>query len=327
MYKRKKGVCKDGDLEVPRRERWRRRLGVPISSVANIAIAVDIPICVSVGMSIRVAVGVSIGIPIPMHRINRRNIAPEVLLALCRTIAHPTHTSLFGHLHLCLRALAPLTPNRRQEVHEETEDVTTVDKRDTPLQTRRNVPHMFLAAHAKRDNHANLQNDKRELDPEAVAQDRVLAVPYAEALVLPANEDRGDDVATDEDAQEDVVQFVVVLAVEDGEEDEACGAGDGGDGGAPAVHFLPDGGVGCEFAGVAQVALKDEGEGEGYDGHGGHGDEHGFEGVGADILGGVSIVFVGCFEGHAYQRCRGSIVPRSWLHSGVFRWCSNIPAW
>lgn len=116
----------------------------------------------------------------------------------------------------------------------------------------------------------------------------------AEALVLPADEDGADDVAADEEAQEDLVEAVVAHRVEDGEEDEAGAAGDGGDDAGEGEEFLPDGRVGVEAAGVAEPALEDEGQVEGDDSYRGHGDEEGFKAVGADVWGGgrVSLCFM-----------------------------------
>jgi hypothetical protein len=279
MYKKKKGVCKDGGLEVPRRKRRRlRRLGVAVSSVANVAIAVGVSVGVSVDMSVD-----SVCVSIDGRRINRRGIAPEILLTFRRAITLTAHTSLFRHLHFSLIALVALASNCREEIYKEAENIAAVNEGNTPLETRRHIPHVLLRTHAKRNNHAHLEYDECQLDPETVAQNAVFAVPYTQTLVLPANKDGTNDVAADKDAEEDVVQLVVALAVENGEEDQARGAGDGGDSGAARIHFLPDGGVGREFAGVAEVAFEEEGEGEGYDGDGGHGDEHGFQSVGADI--------------------------------------------
>ena len=79
------------------------------------------------------------------------------------------------------------------------------------------------------------------------------------------------------------MQAVVVYAVEDGEEDESCGARDGGYDADAAVDFLVDGGVGGEFARVSEPPLEDEGDIEGDHGYGGHGDEEGLEALCADI--------------------------------------------
>ncbi len=50
---------------------------------------------------------------------------------------------------------------------------------------------------------------------------------FAETLVLGADENGGEDVAGDEEEEETVVEVGVVEGIEDGEEDEAGGAGYG----------------------------------------------------------------------------------------------------
>jgi hypothetical protein len=54
---------------------------------------------------------------------------------------------------------------------------------------------ILIGKDAKRDREAKLGEDESEFNPEGDAQDAVLAVVDAEALVLPADEDCGDDVA------------------------------------------------------------------------------------------------------------------------------------
>lgn len=166
---------------------------------------------------------------------------------------------------------------RRHEVDKEAQHVEEIHKRDSPLQNRRRIVVLSATHDAEPDSERDLDDDEGELDPEAEPQHAVLAEVDPEPLVLPADEDGAEHVANDEDGQEDVVESVVAESVEDGEQDQTRGAGDGGDERDPAVDFLPDGGVGVEFSGVAEPALEEEGEVEGYDCDGGHGDEEGFQ--------------------------------------------------
>lgn len=71
--------------------------------------------------------------------------------------------------------------------------------------------------------------------------------------------------------------------VEDGEQNEARCAGNGRNDRTYAINLLPDRRVGGELAGVSQPALENEGEIEGDDGYGGHGNEEGFKPLCADI--------------------------------------------
>ena len=133
------------------------------------------------------------------------------------------------------------------------------------------------------DGQSDLDDDEEELQPEARAQDAVLAEVYAEALVLCADEDGAHDVADDEEDEEVVVQGGVPVGVEDGQQDEAEGAGDAGDDGDDAEALLRPAGVAGELAAVAQPALGDERGVEQDDGDGAAGDEERFQGVGAGV--------------------------------------------
>jgi len=162
-------------------------------------------ITIPVGISIRVAVRMSVGMSI-------RRRAPEIPLTIRRAI--PPEPPLLRHLHLRLITLPTLTPPRGQKVHKETQHIQTVDECYRPLQACCYIPNMLQAAHAERDDQADFEPDEGELHPEGSAQDRVFAVVYAEALIFPAYEYRGHDVADDEDAEKDIMQPVVVLTVE-----------------------------------------------------------------------------------------------------------------
>lgn len=142
------------------------------------------------------------------------------------------------HLYIILRL--PLThvfevglllrrPPRRQQIHEESEDVKGKQERDDPL---KDSPDILLSTETRRaedDRQDDFGNDEREFGPEGEAQDAVLAEVHAEALVFCADEDGADDVAGDEEKEEAVVHAWVVQGVEDGEEDQAAGSGYGED--------------------------------------------------------------------------------------------------
>lgn len=183
---------------------------------------------------------------------------------------------LVRHVHLRLPALARPAPRRGHEVHEETQDVEEEDERDDPFQDGGGVVLALCLEDAECGCEGDFDEDEGEFDPEAVPQDAVVAEMYAEPLVLPADEYGGDDVAADEKREEGVVLPRVVRRVEDGEQDESCGAGDGKHDAEPGVELLPDGSVGRELACVPEVPLEDEGEVEGYDCYRGHGYEQGF---------------------------------------------------
>lgn len=111
----------------------------------------------------------------------------------------------------------------------------------------------------------------------------MLAVVDSQALILPADEDRADNVANDEHSQADVVHAVVVVVVVDGEEDKTDSAYDRSNDTQQRVDLLPDRCVRRKLAGMAHVTLGDEGEVKGHNSHRGHGDEHGLKVLCTDI--------------------------------------------
>ena len=240
-------------LEVPRGER--RGLGRLRDVRWNVTVSITVgAVGVSIGMvavgAVGVAIGaisvpVSVGITVPI----RIPVSTEVLPTVGRSIAH---AALFDRdIHLRLPRLVVLRPDGGHEIDEEAEDVEEVDECDDPLQHGCGVVLLLVLRHAECDGQAELHQDEEQLDPEAVAEHGRLAEVHAQPLVLPADEDGGYNVAGDEEHEEAVVEVRVAEGVEDGEEDEACGAGDGSDDCADAVNLLPDRGVGCEFARVS----------------------------------------------------------------------------
>ena len=120
-------------------------------------------------------------------------------------------------------------PRRRQQIHKERQHVKRNDERDDPLEDRSDVLAAGEGGADEDRGEGNLDENEDELEPEGEAQDAVLAEVHAEALVFGADEDGADDVAGHEEEEEAVVQSGVVERVEDGEEDEAAGSGDGED--------------------------------------------------------------------------------------------------
>lgn len=171
-----------------------------------------------------------------------------------------------------------------QEIDEEAGDVEAIGKCNDPFQDSSNVPLVLLRANAKRNDETKFEDDEEELDPEGDAQNGFLTVMNTQALVFPADEDGTDDVTCNEDDKENVVQGVVSLAIENGEEDETGGTGDSGDGSAYGVQLLPIGRVWAEFVGVSQPSLENEGTVECYYRDDRHCNEHGLERVGTNIL-------------------------------------------
>ena len=84
---------------------------------------------------------------------------------------------------------------RGQEIDDEAPDEEDVDERYDPLENGADVVVAESLRDAEDDGEGDFGQDEGEFDPEGDAQDAVLAEVDAEALVLGADEDGGDDVA------------------------------------------------------------------------------------------------------------------------------------
>ena len=155
------------------------------------------------------------------HHGRRRRCRPSTCI---RSVLHLGARILQLRVRMLLRA-----PRRRQQIDKERQYVKGKDERDDPLEHRRDVLATREGGADEDGGKGNLDEDESELEPEGEAQDAVLAEMHAEALVLGADEDGADDVAGHEEEEEAVVQAGVVERVEDGEQDEAAGSGDGED--------------------------------------------------------------------------------------------------
>jgi hypothetical protein len=86
-------------------------------------------------------------------------------------------------------------PHSRNKINRKTPHVKRIYERNNPLTHGSRIIVVLIAEDAERDREAELDEDEGEFDPEGDAQDAVLAVVDAKTLVLPADEDCGDDVA------------------------------------------------------------------------------------------------------------------------------------
>lgn len=174
--------------------------------------------------------------------------------------------------------------DRGPEVDNKREHVEGEDEGDDPLEYGGEVVVARDVHDAEDDDEGELEDDEDELDPEGQAQGAVLSVFLAQALVLCANEDRGEPVPPDEAGEEDVVEPLVVVRVEARQAAQPDGADDGEDHAQPREDLLGQAGVGGEAALVAQPAVGEEAEVEEHGGEDGADDEprlHG--GRGADV--------------------------------------------
>ena len=86
-------------------------------------------------------------------------------------------------------------PHRRNKINRKAPNIKRINERDDPLAHRSSRVVTLIAEHAESDRETELQKDEGEFYPEGDAQDAVLTVVDSETLVLPADEDCGDDVA------------------------------------------------------------------------------------------------------------------------------------
>ena len=120
-------------------------------------------------------------------------------------------------------------PRSRQQIYKEGKDVESEDKGDDPLENGRDVLLVVKRGDRVDDGENDLHYDEDKFEPEREAEDAMLAEVHAEALVLGANEDGADDITGHEQQEKAIVKTRMVEGIEDGEEDQAAGSGDGED--------------------------------------------------------------------------------------------------
>ena len=111
------------------------------------------------------------------------------------------------------------TPSCRQQIDKEGEDVKSEHERDDPFENGRNVLFAVERGGYEDDCKDELDNDEHEFEPKGEAQDPMLAEVHAKPLVLGADENGADDISSDEEEEETVVEMRVMKCVEDGEKD------------------------------------------------------------------------------------------------------------
>lgn len=125
-------------------------------------------------------------------------------------------------------------------------------------------------------------NSQRKLDAneeqfhvETRLQDRMPPELPPQQRILPADENRTDDIARQEQPQEPIMQIRIVISVVHAQQDDAQRSSDSSQDGDDIQALLEPGGVGGEAAVVPEPALGDHGGVEEDDGDGGHGYEEG----------------------------------------------------
>jgi len=169
------------------------------------------------------------------------------------------------------------------QVDDEGQDVEGEDEGNYPLEVGGDALLVSEGEDAKGDDEGDLDEDESELQPERGSEDAVLAVFDSETLILPADEDGTDQVPSNEEDQEDVVQLGMAPGIKDAQADQAHSSYDGENNRQGHQDFLAEGLIRSESSLVAQPALGGEREIEGDCRHDGAGDEERLEGDGADI--------------------------------------------
>lgn len=110
----------------------------------------------------------------------------------------PVLTLRHRHLDVCFFVPVVLGADSGDEVDGETPHVEREYQRDGPFDHGRRVIALAVTQHAKRDTEAELNDDEEQLDNERDSQDAEVLVVHPETVVLPADEDGGDDIASTE---------------------------------------------------------------------------------------------------------------------------------
>lgn len=144
-----------------------------------------------------------------------------------------------GHRDGGLLAVVMLGAQRREEIDCVGPDVEGVNERNHPLDDRSCIAVMTVAQDTKGNSQAQFDEDEEKLHVERTAEKLAITVVDSKALVLDANKNRRDDVTTNEQAEEYIVQSWVPFRVEDGEEDQSSGANDGRNSCDDGANLLP----------------------------------------------------------------------------------------
>lgn len=144
---------------------------------------------------------------------------------ICRPVQNSisTHMTIailhISHVHL-LRIRPHLRiSRRRQQIHKESQDIESEDKRNDPFKHSRHVLLLRKHGRSEYDCKRNLEENEGQFRPETEAKDEMFPEVNSQALVFGADEDGRDDVASYEKEEKAVMEMGVVKSVEDGEED------------------------------------------------------------------------------------------------------------
>lgn len=112
-------------------------------------------------------------------------------------------------------------PRSGQKIDKESKDIQGEDEGNDPLQDGGDVLVGGKGSADKYGSEENFDNDEAQLHPERGTKDAVLAEVTAEALILGADANGGDDVAADEEEKEAIMEPGMADGVEYGQKDQA----------------------------------------------------------------------------------------------------------
>ena len=145
----------------------------------------------------------------PIRRPIQHSISTDVTIAILH-IPHVHPLRIGPHLRIS---------RRRQQIHKESQDIKSEDKRNDPFKHSRHILLLRKHGRSEHDCKRNFDENEGQFRPETEAQDEMFPEMNSQALVFGAAEDGRDDVASYEKEEKGVMEMGVVKSVEDGEED------------------------------------------------------------------------------------------------------------
>lgn len=175
------------------------------------------------------------------------------------------------------RLYEPLTVvlclDSRPQVDRKRDNVEREDEGDDPLNDSCCVAVVCPSERHESDSQEELDEDEEELDPEGDSEDAVIAVLDTQTLILRADKDRGNPIATNEQQQKHVMKRVVAVVVEIGQRDETDRSNKCKDNRHGKQNLLALALVWYQAAPMPQPPLRRKGDIESDDRHGTHGNE------------------------------------------------------
>lgn len=197
----------------------------------------------------------------------RRTVLGHLDVAGVDNAARPVTAVVVGcgrsrgdEVRLGVPSVGALCADGRVEVDDEGDGVEGEDEGDDPLEDGGRVSLLLAAEDAEGDDEGELDDDESELYPEGEAEHAVFVVFLAQTLVFRADEYSRDEVASNKESEEQVMQHLVLARLEDRQANKPNSTNNGKYHGQDAQNLFAERDVGDETAVVSQPALREEGE-------------------------------------------------------------------